>query len=638
MLDSIRSNAQSFWVKAAFGVIILVFVFWGVGSFTDMDTSKVVATVNGEPILIQHFERAYRDAEEQALSQNRGMSREDLRAQQLGRHVLHGLVQQMFLRQEARRVGLAVSPLELRQAVGEIKAFQDGQGRFDPEAYARVLASQHRSPAQFEQEMAEEMLRDKLFALVAAPAWADPAEARRRYDFFGEKRTVEYIFTPARQFAGHVRIEDKEVNEYYEANKDTFAIPAKAEAEFIRVSPTALVKPETVSEADARAWYEANKGHFEEKEQVHARHILVPLGEDADEAAVKKANEKIAEIQAKLKEGKDFAGVADMYNEPNAAGKGGDLGWIERGRTVKPFEDAAFALDAGAVSPPVRSQFGLHLINVLEKRAGGVKPYAAVTQQAAEGFASETGLERMADAVDSLIEENILGKPFKEMAERMGLKAEKSGLLSKEEFMARLHLTDAGAQALFAAGVAPVDAALESGDSYIIARVSRIEPAGVKTLENVRPEIVERLTARKALAEAMKSAAKKRGELLDGPLSPQQRKALDVKTAPPVSRVGALADFFPNESLSRAVFETKPHVWLPQPYAVEGKEGEGALLLMVDAVQAPDAKEWESMRAIMENGFTRERRNGMLGMFIQKLASGSEIKIINTAIVDQAGM
>ena len=84
MLEYSRTSAQSFGVKVAFGVIILVFVFWCVGNFNDRDYSNVVAVVNGQPILAQEFERAYRNAEEYLLRTNPGLTREQLIRDHLG--------------------------------------------------------------------------------------------------------------------------------------------------------------------------------------------------------------------------------------------------------------------------------------------------------------------------------------------------------------------------------------------------------------------------------------------------------------------------------------------------------------------------------------------------------------------------
>lgn len=266
----------------------------------------MAATVNGEPITARDFEMAYRNAEESLLRNNPGLTREQLKAQQLGRQVLRDLVTQSLLRQEAARMGISVSPLELRLAVGQIKAFQNDKGDFDPAAYKRVLQAQRLSPADFEQETSADLLRRKLFALVTAGAWTDPAEARQRYNFLRQKRTVDYIFLPASNFMDKVKPTDAQAQAYYEAHKAAFAVPAKVKAAYIRVRPQDLVNPENIDAAAARRWYDANSARFTQEEQVKAAHILVPLAEDAPQAEVRKAQETAASIEKELAAGKSL--------------------------------------------------------------------------------------------------------------------------------------------------------------------------------------------------------------------------------------------------------------------------------------------------------------------------------------------
>jgi len=106
-----------------------------------------------------------------------------------------------------------------------------------------------------------------------------------------------------------------------------------------------------------QAAYDKFVASFQGQEEVHARHILVATEDEA------------RAIKAELEGGKDFAELAkEKSTDPSAQQNGGDLGFFGKGMMVKPFEDAAFAMDVGAVSDPIKSDFGWHIIKLEEKR------------------------------------------------------------------------------------------------------------------------------------------------------------------------------------------------------------------------------------------------------------------------------
>ena len=104
-----------------------------------------------------------------------------------------------------------------------------------------------------------------------------------------------------------------------------------------------------------KQYYDAHLDDYTKPEQVHARHILLKLDPDADDAFKAEVRKKAEEILAKVKAGEDFAALAKQYSEDSSAADGGDLGTFGRGKMVKPFEDAAFALAPGATSEIVES-------------------------------------------------------------------------------------------------------------------------------------------------------------------------------------------------------------------------------------------------------------------------------------------
>ena len=142
------------------------------------------------------------------------------------------------------------------------------------------------------------------------------------------------------------------------------------------------------------------KGVFPELEEVHARHILIRVAQDAPEDEVQSAYKKALDIREQLLQGADFAELAEKYSDdPGSKLNGGDLGWFGHGRMVPEFDQAAFSLDINEISEPVRTQFGFHIIQVLEKRTTD-----DFKQQIREAYVSEQKRKKFEDWVNELVD------------------------------------------------------------------------------------------------------------------------------------------------------------------------------------------------------------------------------------------
>lgn len=637
MLDIIRSNSQSLWVKVAFGVIILVFVFWGVGSFTDTSSVNVIGTVNGEAITYPQFENAYRAAEENVNRQNPRRSWTAEEKASLGRQVFQELVTQTLIDQEAKRVGIDVSPYELRLYVGGMEIFQNSQGKFDPERYKEVLAGRRMTPAVFEADIAHRLVYEKMLAFISSGAWTDASEARNRFNFLRQKRVVEYIYLPSASEKVPAPT-DERVTAYYEEHKADYAVPQKVNAEYLEVNPLALVSPESVSEEDARAYYEANRNRFEKPESLEVSHILVPLDKDAPAEEVKKAEEAIAAIQAELASGKDFAAVADAHNPPNAAGRGGRVGNVVRGATVPAFEAAAFAAEVGKVTAPVRSEFGLHLILVSDRKPASIQPFEEVEGQIRSTLAAERSRDRLSEVLDTLTENNILGRSLEESGRPFNIEVKTTGLMSRQEIETALKVSAEGASAIMSTGKGqPLDVPIAAGDRYLVVRVVDVAPATFRSLDEVRDDVVKKLADTDGLEMAMKELEGVLKESAEGlPDAWKER----TRTSAPVDRGGAMAPFQPQAQLEEALFKAGRGEWLPSVFAVREAEGgaSGALMARVVEVSDPSDEEWTQFEGIMANITERERVDGIYQAFMQALVSRSKIEVRNRDIIERKNM
>ena len=158
------------------------------------------------------------------------------------------------------------------------------------------------------------------------------------------------------------------------------------------------VTPEQVND-----FYQKNPTQFQQPERVRASHILVSFPPNADEAAKKDARTKAAEILKEVKAGKDFAALAKQHStDPGSGPNGGDLGFFQKGQMVPPFEQAAFALKPGETSDLVESQFGIHIIRMVDRQPSRLVPIDEVRpkiQQYLEGQGRQQQTQAFVDTL-----------------------------------------------------------------------------------------------------------------------------------------------------------------------------------------------------------------------------------------------
>ncbi|MCL6641764.1 MAG: peptidylprolyl isomerase, partial [Candidatus Bipolaricaulota bacterium] len=294
----------------------------------------VVLVVNGEKIDKAKYEQAYQGILneqrqfvqdiEKALEGPDGAYRQlQWRAQAIER-----LIEQTIKDQESRRRGISVPAKKIderykREYENFLVMLRQRYG-IDEKELARLLSERGSSLPAYQRQM-----RDQVAAQL-------------------KEETLEEVVV------GQIDVTDAQLIEFIEQNKTRYINDILG-----------YIQPTT---AELRAYFEANREKYATPE-VKARHILISADENASEEQVAQAQKKIEEIRKQLNAGADFVELARQHSDDKSNSEnGGDLGWFGKGVMVKEFEDAAFALDIGKVSAPVRTRFGFHLIKVEDKR------------------------------------------------------------------------------------------------------------------------------------------------------------------------------------------------------------------------------------------------------------------------------
>ena len=210
-------------------------------------------------------------------------------------------------------------------------------------------------------------------------------ESHKNYFKKDNEISFDFLLVSPSALIDSIKVNDEQINQYYEANKATLLSSQRAEAYhiFIDTKDPNYINSMIVSETDLQNEYNKNISRFTEPEQVKARHILIkPRGEGDEEQKFEEAKKVIQELYEKAKNGEDFAKLATENSEdPGSAKNGGDLGFFGRNAMVKEFENAAFSAEVGAITEPVRTSYGYHIIKVEAKNPEKVKSFNDVKNQ-----------------------------------------------------------------------------------------------------------------------------------------------------------------------------------------------------------------------------------------------------------------
>ena len=626
MLDVIRSNAQSFGIKIAFGLIIVVFVFWGVGSYTGGTVSDVIL-VNDRPITLYELHTLAANMTRQIKDRQPDLTDDQLKQYQIRLRAAQQLIMNIILEQEAQRVGIAVTPFELRKEIESLPYFRNQDGVFDPTLYKQILENNGSTPASFEKSVTNELLQRKLFDHVTAGTSVSEAEARSLFNFLAERRTMDYVLFPLTDFAEQAAPTDEAVRAAYDEGRDSaFKVPAKADVEYLLIGADTLAEAFAPDEAAIQAFYDANKERFTTSEQVRARHILLlaPAGAAPGSDAEKQnqaAEQKIKDLHKRLLAGEDFAELAKEYSEDVvSAQNGGELGWFGHGQMVPEFDAAAFALKPGEISEPIKTVYGYHIVQLEERQDAAPQPFETVREEIRQQLGSQQAAGKLQDTLDQILLAVMGGKDLTAAAQNWKLTPKKSGLLDAEALAATLGIKPEEAATLITSASGAIkDTPFITKEGYVLVKVSETAPEGVMPLEEVRTEIEERLRAENEARLAMDAAKAALGAIKDGKLP--EALATRVRQSDPIARNGQIDGMGSNGALTRALFAADSQNWFPEPYAL----AEGAVIAHLGNVVPVTDAMWEQDKTLLMDTMLRSRKEGIYRAFLQTLQNAAKV-------------
>lgn len=497
-LRYLRDNLKSLkWVL--WGVVIVLFglVFFGWGGFDPQQARRqdVAATVGNEHITFAEFQRAYQDQESlfrQAFGDQ--FNRDLIRQYNLPKRALDGLIDRRILLMEARDVGLEVNDEEVRDAILEISWLKDEDGRFiGAEQYRNVVRRGLRMDVdQFETTVRDDLLLQKLDAVLAATTYVSETVLERTYRDQNESARIRWVELPASEFAD-LTAEPSDLEAYFADHQDDYRLPEQRAVDYLLVDTIKLRREIEIPEDELRAYYDDHGDEFTRDEQVRARHILFQVGADRPDD---QARQDLLAVRGRIEAGADFGELArELSEDEGSAASGGSLGYFGRGQMIAAFEEAAFGAQVGEIVGPIKTDFGYHLIEVQDHRQGGLQPFDQAQAVIRARLIGER-VEEIAAAKARDVSERLKSgaavdgdDPMAALAAEEGLTLETSEPFGRDETVAGIGRSPAFAAAVFDLAEGEISEPIKIPRGWVIARLAEILPPRVPELGEVEDQV-----------------------------------------------------------------------------------------------------------------------------------------------------
>jgi len=497
MLDRMRRHKG--WLKWSLALVVLAFIVFYIPSFLDDPTAvgvgvgaapaEVIADVEGRTVTVAQFRQRY-NAQIQAYRSAYGGQLSDQLLRQLGieQQILQQMVDEQAALLEAERHGIEVSDEELAQQIFAMPGLQEN-GRFVGEQrYELILRSQvpPMTKAMFEDSLRRSMMIDKLRAALTDWMAVSDAEVEREFRQRNERVRLQVVALTAEAFRDQVTVSDAEVAAYFDAHKETYRVGEQRKVRMLLLDREQAQKRVVIPATEVQRFYNNNINLYQTPEQIRASHILFGV-EGKDEAAVRKQAEAVLQ---QVKAGGDFAALAKKFSEdPGSRDRGGDLDYFGRGRMVPEFETAAFALQPGQVSDLVRSQFGFHIIKLVDRKPAVTQTLDEVRPQIEEQLRTQRANEQLAARAAELASRIEDPADLDTVGRESGLTVTESDFFAREDPVPGLGVAPQVAAEAFELEPGQVSAAVDSPRGPVFITVTGRRDPYVPTLDQVRDRV-----------------------------------------------------------------------------------------------------------------------------------------------------
>ncbi len=566
-------------------------------------STDTVATVGGQNISLQDIQ--------QQLTQysQRGQIPKPLESL-YARKILNDLVFEREIQYEADRLNITVTNEEMATTIKQIlpTAF-NGDSPVGMDQYtAQVQQRFQLTVAGFEAALRNELLMQKFQKLVTDGISASPAELKDQFNYQNQKVKLDYAFIKPEDLEAKIAPDEAELKAYYEKSRSKYQEPEKRSVRYALLDVNKIKSATVISDDELKKLYEDSKTQFQVPNRVHVEHILLFTTGKTAEAEITEVQKRAEEVLKELKKGGKFEDLAKKYSEDKQTkDKGGDLGWLAQGQTVAAFEKAAFSTPKGGISDVVKTEYGFHIIKVLDRETAHTLPLEEVKAQLlvnAKANKGEADANKISDQISAAIRKSNRIS-LDDLAKQFNLDVAETAPVSASEPLLYFGNAPAVKDEVFRLQQGQVSMPLKTDRGYVVLTLKAVIPTHAGTFEEERNKILADVKREKAVQLAKTKAEELEKRVRGGEKFDSAAKALglEAKTSELLARSGSIPGVGSGKQLAEA-FQMKQGDVAPVKNV-----GANWLIYRVSEKAEPNPAEFESQKKALTDAVLQDKRS-----------------------------
>ena len=407
--------------------------------------------------------------------------------------IVQQLIYKKSLELEAERLGMAITPAEHAERLRQlVPAAYSGDTFIGMERYANEVMTRFQLDVpQFEALVKEGLLEQKFQQMVTDGIGVTEQEVKEEFRRRNEKIKIDYLVIKPDDLQARIQPSEAELAAHFESNKAKYTVPERRTVKYATAEFTQLAQNAKITEDDLKLNYQSNIDRYKLEDRAHVAHILFKTVGKTD-AEVAEIRKKAEDVLARAKRGQNFADLARQYSEDTTKENGGDLNWINRGQTVPEFEAAAFTLPKGAISDLVKTQYGFHIIKVIDREMARTQPLeevkGAIEEQLRQQRAQQLGETLSAQIADEIRRGGRA--PIEELASKFSLKTGEARLVEANQPLPELGNAEGLSDIIFRLRPGDLSPPVQTDRGYVVFSVTDIQPSRPATLADVHDTVL----------------------------------------------------------------------------------------------------------------------------------------------------